>query len=741
MRPPSATLDAAVRAIGGVSDLDAVLPAFDDAGLARVIALAPGAHHLVRAISALCGDMPYLLNPPTRAGPALHDALARLIGAPAGRMALLAWAKRAPAGWGRAHTAALIDAVQQGMCDPSAAAALIGPGDAAAILLHTASDAAFAIRRWGQADPAAPTAWAGALSPAERLRLLTMVRGFPAIVACCLPWLPPDVAWAASENCYDAIALHAFADASPTARALHAGIVQRLVTDAHPAHLAALTRLACAMRDDDIWRRVQTLIRTSPGNAWRVVAEAPWNDLPQDVRVAILERADRSPVCAAVAAARGRWDASMTDITWEPAVAFFAALDPAVWDALTPDTQRRWRHALWVGGAHLAVRSLGLRPDILARATLDDDLAHAAQRHARDENALQAALFPVALRAIDPVSAYALITALPTPPPDPGAFFCIAGGRGCADLIASARATLRTPGDLALAVAIQISTFSTHLGAIRSRSVVLEHALRERTWDNLSPILALLSEDARAALMPDREALVERLALPAWRDALRRALDRLAALPPEVAILTLVALRRWTPWNAANTAEAIATMLRTHGDVFLSIANALADDLRGAWPPPQDDSVLAHALRALAQDDPLTGIRLAFALRTKDCRAALLALLHAPPAHAGAVWRAIDADARQGIGAVVAVAPPDADPSVIRDPIAALALAAAHSGDADLRAAGVAALTARPALARMAWMTLPSGVQRILGDRPECADLPIAPENPAFRRDLRRRRA
>jgi len=870
----SPSMTAAVRAIGGESDLAVVMPALADERLARVIACAPDADPVALAVAALCGGLPSLLDAPTRADPALHAALARLIGTPAGWNALRTWAEAAPAGWGRPHAAALIDAVRQGVCHPGAAAALIGPDDRVVSLFRSTQDIAFAIRRWGQADPAAPTAWAKALAPAERDRLITAVRRAPFAVASCLPWLPPDMAGQTPID-DDALgaALDAFAVASPTARAQHAAVLQRLVDRAHPMHLAALTRLACVMQTDEIWSRVQTLIRESPDDAQRVVAEAPWDDLPQDVRAAILDLADGSDVCAAVAAARG--ERASAPISWTTAGAFFAVIVPTIWNAREPAAQRPWLLYQVGGESHLAVRSLGPRPEFLARATLDDALVRAALRHARDAPTLRAALLPVALRGLPPAAAHALIAAMP-PPPDPGAFFCIASGRDDAGAIARVQNALRSPADLAFAVTIQRCA----RGHDRALPVctALTDALHGRTWDDLAPFMPLLDDDARAALTPDADALVGSLAHPDRRDALRRTLDRLAALPPEVAVPTFVALKRLTPRIEPDAATAVADALRAHGDVFLEIADALTDDLRAAVLPLPEDARQADALRALARDDPPTAQRLALALRNRDwkgvirlapslpqwarnaipphaddlvarlarpdgrdkmraalqqlasaapdadvparCaldrlatknadapdaaavlahamrdvgdtfvsimdaladdglrqallplpedaaaatalrglaqvdplsarylanaileqnhRVALLALLEAPPCPAAAVWQALDDAMRRAIGVEVAAASPDADLPAVRDPLAAFALAAAHSGDADLRATGVAALTARPEVTRTIWEHLPSAVQRSLGALPAFADLPPQPATPAIRRTRRR---
>jgi len=872
----SPELDAAVRAVRGESDLDAVLPALDDWRLARVIACAPEAHHLVGAVAALHSGLPSALDPPTVADPDLHDALAHLIGTRAGRHALSGWAHVAPAGWGRAHAEALIDAVHANMCAAIAAAALIGPCDASAALLHDPYDASSAIRCWGPSDPAAPTAWAEALSPAERDRLLTIVHHDPFRIAFCLPWLPPNAMRAADADVPVGAALDAFVVASPTARAQHAAILQTLVARALPMHLDDLTRLACAMGSDDVWRRVQTLIRESPDDACLVVAAAPWDDLPEDVRAAILERADPSDVCAAVAAARGK---RMSDsISWKTAAAFFAALDPAVWDALDAATQQRWRNALWRDDVHLAVRSLGLRPEILARAEIDPPLVHAVRRHACDVPPRRAALLPVALHACDPAAAHAVIAAMPTLPPDPGAFFGIASGRDDPDLIAPAGAALRSPADLALAIVLQRSGEGG--ASIRACCAALQHALRGRTWDDLAPILPLLTDAARTACMPRTAIFARRLARPDQRDALRRTLDRLAALPPAVAIPTHVALHRRTRrrTDASDAAEAIADALRVHGgvflaladaqanehlrqallplpkdaaladalralahddlptarrlaqalrdgdwknvirlapslpqwarnaipphaddlvarlarpdgrdqmraalqqlasaapdadvparcaldrlatknadvwdaakvlahamrhvgDAFLSIMDALADDgLRQALLPLPEDAALADALRALVRDNPVGGRTLACALHDRDRRQALRALLMAEPHHAAAVWQALDDATRRAIGAEVAAASPDADPLAVHDPIAALALAAVHADDADLRAAGITALAARPDVLRARWGALPTEMQHILRSHLAVADMTAASAGTA---DMRQRR-
>ena len=111
--------------------------------------------------------------------------------------------------------------------------------------------------------------------------------------------------------------------------------------------------------------------------------------------------------------------ATHTDATYATDVAFFAALDPRVWDALDRAPQQRWRRALWDGHAPLVVRSIGVRTEILARAKIGNTLVRPAQRHGLDAHAQRWALLPVALRSLPPAAAHNLIAAMPPPPTAP----------------------------------------------------------------------------------------------------------------------------------------------------------------------------------------------------------------------------------------------------------------------------------------------------------------------------------
>jgi len=274
--------------------------------------------------------------------------------------------------------------------------------------------------------------------------------------------------------------------------------------------------------------------------------------------------------------------------------------------------------------------------------------------------------------------------------------------------------------------------------SFHDHSAAIRHALRGRSWDDLTPIMPLLDADARAALTFETDALVTSLAHPDRQDALRQALARLASLPPEVAVPVRVALKRWNPWHTPGTAAALADALHAHGDVFLKIADALADDdLRAALLALPKDAALTDALRVLAHDDLPTARRLAHAIQDHDRSATLQALLHAPPHPATAVWQALDDSVREAIGAVVSAEASDADLLAVFDPIAALALAASQSERDVLRNAGRAALTARSARIRAIWGQLPPEMQQMPGEMPAFADLPIMHARPVIRRGRR----
>jgi len=427
MSRTSSIFTAMLRALRGESDVHVVAPALDNTRFARILALAPNVDPVVGALGALAGGLLDLLTPAMCASPALHAAIASLIGTDAGARILPWWAAVAPAGWGASHADALIDAVRHSRCEPWTAAALIGPTNDAAALLTWPWDIARAVRYWGQATPDHPTAWMDNLTPAEQDRLLDAFHSSPNAASDCLPWLSgtgaADIVGRIT-NLYLRSAFTVYAIASPVARTRHAAILAALIQRAQQDNLDTLTRLAVASCMDSAWAKVTHLLHEAPNHADWVVTAAPWDDLDPDVQATILSSASHNDVCAAIAFARGvRPDPPA--IAWKTARAFFAAVIPAVWDALPAEMQQAWRSSFDMKYANLAVRSLGADPMFMVHARFNNDVIAAVRRSTRDDGDLRQALLSIAVRDLLLVELPVVIAALP-PPPDPVAFIQIA---------------------------------------------------------------------------------------------------------------------------------------------------------------------------------------------------------------------------------------------------------------------------------------------------------------------------
>ena len=411
MKTSSAVLSATLRALRGAADPHIVAPALGDRRFARILALAPGVHPIVGALGALAGKVPDLLIPGAIESPALHAAIAALIGTDAGDRVLEAWAWVAPAGWGALHDAALINAVHNNRCAPWVAAALIGPCDASAALLSRTWDIARAVQRWGRTTPDHPTAWMEGLSSTERKRLVNMLApngaSVPSAAAICLPWLPRHCVAEIAEHIAGMpllSALDAYACASPIARARHIDILSALIERGDPDAFAALTCLAVVPGMGEVWNAVARLLRASPHDAVSVVATVEWNDVCADIRETILSAvdSDSSGICAALAFACGE-RSDPPAMTPETARAFFAAVTPAVWTALPAETQHAWRAEIVSSDiAVLAVRSLGPDPAFLAHADLNNRLITTVRRHRQNDDAVRRTLLPVAVHALPP---------------------------------------------------------------------------------------------------------------------------------------------------------------------------------------------------------------------------------------------------------------------------------------------------------------------------------------------------
>jgi len=542
---PAATL----HALCGESDLRVIAPAFSNRRFARILALAPGVDPVVGALGALAGGLPNLLTPAGRASPALSAAIASLIGTDAGHHILGSWANVAPAGWGAAHAAALIDAVRHDRCARWAAAALMGPTSDAAALLYAAQDIALAIRRWGQTTPDDPTAWMNTLPLAERDRLLDALRTDSA-AALCLPWLPAKCDATLIQHLEAGGLFRVFAaytTASPVARARHVGVLSTLFQRAERYDLGALTRLAVASHMDAAWDDVVRLLRAKPWDAIFVVEAAPWNLLRSDVQTLILSAADNdlTSICATIAFARGDRDEPDT-ITPETTRAFFAAAMPTVWNTLAEEKKRVWLRRFPVTSTHLAVRSLGIDPMFLMGTELYADLVAAVRHHLRDDAAVQQTLLPVAVYDLPIAAIPAIIATLP-PPPDPVAFVQIARGMRMTPQV------LRERDDDA-AVALD--------------------ALAAASPDVLTHVWSLLPETLRHAVLGDENALIANVAAPERAGDLAQALRAWDANAPQ----PLLALRLLIDADEERRARGVAALAK-HPDLAAALLPLLRNDV------------------------------------------------------------------------------------------------------------------------------------------------------------------
>jgi hypothetical protein len=767
MKPSSPALTATLQALYGESDPLVVAPALGDIWFARVLALAPNVDPLVGALGALAGWATGVLSPAVIESPDLAAAVASLTGTAAGVAILGAWAEVAPIGWGATHAAALIDAVQRNRCASWAAAALIGPGDVSAALLHESWEIAIVIRRWGQTTPDDPTAWMDALTPTERDRLLDALRADPA-AAFCLPWLPTGCAettgqYLAANALFPVFA--AYTAASPVARARHGAILSALMQRTNPYDLDALTRLAVASHMDGACAAVVRLLSADPRSAVHIVAAAPWDDVHPDVQTLMLSAVDDDPsgVCAAIAFARGMRDQPLR-ITRDLARAFFAVVTPEVWNALPAEIQRAWCNALDAQIGHLAVRSLGIDPTFLACADLDDALIAAVRRHIHDDAAGQRMLLPVAVRDVPHDAVPAVVAALPMPL-DPVAFVQIAGRiREMPSALRDWIATHPTPQALAGATTtllLDTSFRKRQSPPILDRCMALTLAFAGWSSEDATALLAALPDDVRTALHPGANALADALAHPDRRNTFRQALDALAALPPATSLPSLHALnalaQATTPSDQRRAGAELAWALRDHEDRFLAIVDTLTVDDQARVFLALDDTTCAAALPTLAAIDPLVVHRLAHALQSQSPTAVLDVLATMPSDALMRIWRLMPetlqstvCDNRDALLREVA-APGHADALAQRlqaweadDPLSLLALRMLCDSDERQRTRGVALLAQHPDLAAALLPLLRDDVHVWLETDPRiavaCADIP-QPRSPTPARRRRSREA
>lgn len=674
--PPD--LVAAQCAMRGESDFGAVRDAITSCHLRPVIAVSRRVHAGVRTLAAVLGGFSSLVFDADLTNPDVSDIFRRLIGA---CPVPWQWAEIAPAGWGASVAGELYDAVRNETCSPAIAAALIGPCDETAALLSRPSDIVSVIRRWGLSDPGAPTAWTLRISPQAYNRIIRILTagspGDDSAIVDCLPWLPRDddvmtavqacmsgapfrAGWRARAMRDDpdilrgsaaVRCLHAFADATNASYAAYADFVQGLLAWAKPFDLRDVVRLACTTEDPSFWSWIQRALHDVPDEALDIVATVSWERIPEPVQNVILSNASGFRRCAAIAMARGKQAPSHRILSSSrlATLAFFAALDPDVWNDLTEERRRALLQTLDATIAPLAIRSLGVHPQILARASLTNNLVAAARQYIHDPDALRDILHPVALHDVPIPSVYHLIADSDGIPHDPAFWFCVASGHGDPDAIRPESAALvQNPRRLAAAVVAQRVALEQVQSSKPGRDNVaayhcdlLTQVFGGWTWDDLAPIRDVLSADARTAIFPDAvDTVVERLAQPNRRDALEAALARLRSLAPDIALPAYRAIRALAyDLHHVRAAEKLATLLRHHGDVFVQIADAITEPAQNTLLPPPPEP-LTDALRDAARVDPVHARHLSAAI-AEGRHDVVASWVQASPHRAAAIVRRI----------------------------------------------------------------------------------------------------
>ena len=537
------------------------------------------------------------------------------------------------------------------------------------------------------------------------------------------------------------IALDAYAIASPVVHAQHTVALSTLIQRAKWYNLAALTRLAVAFRMDEAWTTIMQILRDDSRNAISVIEAVPWDDLHPDVQTLILSAADDDNVCAAMAYARGiRTDPP--SITTESAHAFFAAVTPEIWSALMEEERRMWLSHL-NSCENLAVRSLGPTPSFLAHAFFDDALIAAVRRHLHDDAAIRRTLLPIAVRDLPPDAVPAIVAALPAPP-DPVAFVHIAGGAREMPLPLRDWITAH-PTPQARGAAITFLHAAVNRGAPIEHCNALAHALAGWSWVETHALLDALPDDGCDALRPNPDVLAQRLTLFDRRTDFLQTLDAIAALSPSVAIPAYHALHVLATMqrvgNLRYAGEGLAQALRTYGDRFLAIVDALDVACQTETLPTRDNET-RDGIRALASADPLVAHRLAHALREPDPAAALDALAAAGTQDVRRLWRFMsDALQRTILGGVDALTSAVAAPERVDDlaqalrawgaddPLPLLALRMLIDADEARRARGAAILAQHPDVAVSLLPLLREDLRTTLMSNPiiafACADLPL----------------
>jgi len=687
MNPASPdAIDATLRALHGENRLEAIIDALADWKMSRVIAFSDHADPTIRDICALATELPSMVITYDGLNPQLQDLVWRIMTTDVvprnvSRSLLDSWMYVAPAGWGKDRAKDIMEAVQLNRCSPAAAAALIGPCDDYAALLDASGwEIHDIVRCWGQTVPDKPTWWTNELSPQNLEKVVTLVKRSSTYVARAAPWLPPEVLCAPDVAFREAFcrtpdAAQAFRNASPEACSMHRDTMLRMAKSASTLEIRAI--IAHTLGLPRLWDSIDDSLLYHPCDCDEVLSVDQWEYFPSSILQNMLDHTQRSLACAIFASASGMSDDIMRlyPSQYRPErhirITFFASIRPRVWDAMEPSWREWWCALLphdGPKGMALAIRSLGLRPEILCYATdVTDGMVNVAFEHHACMTTIRRAFFPLTLRNMDGVTAHAIMSALPEMPVDRVSFFSIASKRASIPPDSEEHVRiLSETHDLPVAVALQrvAETYRFHyyndtayrgyVAMLKDRMETLRVVLGAWTGDSIAPLLEVLDSEARNRLCPDAQKLASQMSEKGREDELRTVIEAIAALPPAQALRAQFALGQFREhsdgcktWDFLRDAiiEPLTDALRSHGDLFVALYNSMHRSLRSIILPPPSNPRLSEPLLALARTDPLCAYRLASAWKEDSWLRAYSQLTYvAPPDIAGAIVAASNGD-------------------------------------------------------------------------------------------------
>jgi hypothetical protein len=748
-------------ALHGETDLHAIDDALSDPMLAKVIALSSNVHPIVHLLAAFSAHFESLATDVDMHAPDVLAAVQSSIGTKAGRRILPVWAMRGAScrdtmAWDRIS---LIRASECNLCPTWVPAALVGPHPDCVARLHTAHDIARAIRVWGESDSDEPDWWAAHLSRAERTRLLTTLQTSPCAYGSCLPWLPKDdVNLQGIDQRGIPDALDAFIFASPSIRASSTAMLRALAARVgqfplYGTTIFSLTRL-CHVSSalNEGWDIIMHGLRHRASLAEQIVVAAPWNDLPEAIRAAILSYADTDEVCAAIALARGQRGARNVSHR-RVALSFFASVTPDVWNALPTIKRQPWIHAMDWNAAPLAIRNLGVDDRFLMRVqSVTDTCIEAVRLHIDNVATVRSTLLPLVLRDMSSRDVVDIIESFPTPPPRPVTFVRLASNVQTV-LPPSVEDASVTPSLPDLCEGIKLLRSAMRESDARRQT----HALRDALPPNPRPCDIMVL----AAITPDLSTLAEQISAAAQRRDMMRVLMDICTLPPAIAAPTLHALSFLGSARSRDDSVlamiALADALHTEGRRFTSLMALVKPTLRTTLLPLLEHPDVWNAFSAIAHINPPSALALVRTLNGKHPASFLVDVRTLPPTMVAPFWNALPHTTRSAVigdidELVQSLAVPEHANDLVNlihtsDPLFALALRMLNAPNPDQWNWGVSALTLHPDLTVAVLPILRDNVRMMIESNPlvifAIADLPSAPApspSPPVRRITRRTR-